>query len=357
MNILHLVDEPYDSGIVNYALTAAAGLKERGHRVAVGGLAGKAPLEQAGRLGLETVSLRPLPAGALALRRLVRSLGVQVIDAHTGSSQTLAVAATRMLSKPPAVVRTRADASAPKRNPGARLLWNRTSGFIAATKTILMEFRAKFPEYASPARAILPGVADDGGPAAEPVQGPMRVGIIGRLDPVKGHVHFLRAAAKVLREMKDVVFVVAGREENLTIKQLHKVAESFGVARDVEFLGHVPDVSDIMRLCHIGVVASTGSEAVSRVAIEWMRIGRPLVATTVGGLPEFLGYGEVGLPVAPQDPDAMAQAILRLLRNPELRREQSRLMRRQYETHYTLSRAVNETEGFYEEILRGLPSR
>lgn len=356
MNILHLIDEPYDSGIVHYALTAARGLRERGHGVAVAGLLGRPPIAQAARMGLQTFGLLPWPMGWLALRRALRGGSWSLINAHTGSAHAWAAAAGRTLPVPIPLVRTRADARPARRTPGARLLWRRTAGFIAASGRILEEFRSAFRGLEPPARAIPPAI-DDPHPDDEPVSPPdtpLRIGIVGRLDPVKGHIVLLRAASKLLREAPDAMFVIAGREENLRAWQLRSAAAAFGVARSVEFLGHVPDPFDIMRLCHIGVVASVGSEAVSRVALEWMSMGRPLVAGAVGCLPELIQEGKTGFLVPPNQPEALADRLASLIRNRDLRVRLGLAARARFKDHFLPRRLALETEEFYESILSRL---
>ena len=145
MKIAQFVDEPYDSGIVHYALAAARGLRDAGHDVEVWGRPKAYPLKEAARLGLKARPLSGL-SELLSLRRALR--GVEVIDAHTGSSHTLALAVAQSLRNPPKVVRTRADARPVRRGPGSGVLWSRTAGFIAPTRLILGEFRARFPGIA-----------------------------------------------------------------------------------------------------------------------------------------------------------------------------------------------------------------
>ena len=361
MNILHLVDEPYDSGITQYALDAAEGLRARGHRVHFGGRKDAYPLREAARRGLETLALGRLPGCIPCLRRYILKRGVEIVNAHTGSSHALAVAAARLCSTPPAVVRTRGDSRPVRRKPGSTLLWRRTDGFIAASEKILAEFQAAYSKLGIPAAAIQQGIEDPfpgGAPGEPPV--PLRVGIIGRLDPVKGHIHFLRAAAQAARRFPGASFAIAGREENVPAKRLAGAAEELGIGRAVEIMGFVPDAFDFMSRCHVGVIASTGSEAVSRAAVEWMAAGRPLVATAVGGLPEMVEDGATGFLVPPADEAAMAGRMAELLNDEDMRRRMGARARERFSARFTRARLADETERFYERASRSLhlvPSR
>ena len=357
MNILHLVDEPYDSGIVHYALTLAKGLQGRGHSVCVGGVAGAFPLAEASRSDLETFPVRRFPAGLLDLRRIIAKKNIHIINAHTGSSHVLAVTAARFSRLPVQVVRTRGD-DRPVRLPlVSRILWRRTAGFIAPTERILGEFKRAWPSQDIKVRAVLPGIPGSTISGNEPASPPYRIGILGRLDPVKGHAFFLRAAAFVLEEIPDAVFLVAGREENIKTRELERLARELKLGDRVQFLGHVPDAWEFMRSCHMGVIASVGSEAISRAAIEWMSASRPIVATEVGSLPEITQEGKTGFLVPPAFPEAMADRITKLLKDKALRERMGDEALTQFATRFSLQRFINDTEAFYEDTLRRLPSR
>lgn len=355
MRIAHVVDEPYDSGIVDYALSAAQGLKAAGHFVEVWGRPGCFPLLEAARRGLAVKGLGGV-AQLWALRR--GASGLDIVNAHTGSSHTLAVAVARSVGSGPAVVRTRADARPVRRGPAGRVLWSRTAGFIAPTRIILKQFREAFADVDCESAAVYPGFSDEPAPPApsEPAGEP-RVGIVARLDPVKGHGDFLRAAAEVSGAFPEAKFLIAGREENVKRGRLEALLSNLGLRGRAQVLGHVADAAAFMRDCHVGVVASTGSEAVSRVAVEWMAAGRPLVATSVGCLPEYVEDGRAGLLVPPGDPKAMAGALARLLGDAELRRRLGRGARERFEGSFGMDRFVKETEGLYERALRRIPSR
>jgi len=350
MNLLQLVDEPYDSGIVHYALTLAQALQGRGHGSAIGARPGSFALRAAGRLGIQAHAVRRLPAGLLDLRRAIRGERIDLVNAHTGSSHTLAISATRLLRVP--VVRTRADSRPLRRTPTGRLLWSRTAGFIAPTETILREFKSAYPEANTRACALAPGIeAPEPQGAPEPPSPPFRVGILGRLDPIKGHEFFLRAAALVVAQFPQTRWLIAGREENVRVPALRRLAQELGIDGHVEFLGHVDDAAAFMKHCHIGVIASIGSEAVSRAALEWMAVGRPIVATQVGGLPEIVEQSHTGILVPPRAPMELACNILELILDGELRLRMGQEGLRRFRSRFRLDRLAEETERFYEGIL------
>lgn len=354
MRVLHIDDEPYDSGLTQYALRAARGLKEAGHAVAFWGLTGAAPLESARAAGLETAGFRQPWLELGLLRRALSAFNPDVVAAHTGSSHTLA--AFLCGRRGPAVVRTRGDSRPLRRRPGAGLLWSRTRAFVAANGRIREDFDRRFGSFQVPSSVVYEGMPDPGRPAPPPGGSPV-VGVIARLDPVKGHAVLLDAFGRLCRDLPDVRLVVVGRSENIAARDLSEHAAKLGISDRVALEGRVPDALDFMRRCHIGVVASLGSEAVSRAAVEWMALGRPLVATAVGCLPEYVEEGVTGRLVAPGDAAALSQALRSLAMDPLLRERMGRAARERWERLFTMERFIRETERTYAGAIEGLSRR
>src|SRR4051794_28308572 len=93
MKILQLVDVPWDSGLAHYALILAQGLKRKGHQVFVSAVPGQKPWNKAHRLGLKTLPMVKLKNVA-ALRQFIHKHGIDLLNAHTGATHSLAVAAS-----------------------------------------------------------------------------------------------------------------------------------------------------------------------------------------------------------------------------------------------------------------------
>jgi glycosyltransferase involved in cell wall biosynthesis len=359
VKIAAIVDEPYDSGITHYALRACEGLAARGHSVSVWGLEGRPPLASAARAGLETVGYSHAWLDLPRLRARLRESQAQLLVAHTGSAHTLAVALAawhRGRDRRIPVLRTRGDSRAMRLRPGGRFLWARTDGFLAANEKILGEYRSLFGDGERPSAVVYEGT-EDPGPPTPPENGPVTIGVVARLDPVKGHATLLKAAAGVVRACPEARLLIVGKQENVSRAELEERASALGIADHVELTGRVPNPLRYMSRCHIGVVASIGSEAVSRAAVEWMAAGRPLVATRVGCLPEYVVEGETGALVEAGDPQALAKALLELAQDPFLRERRGAAARRRFEERFRLERFWDETEKFYEDAVHAVSSR
>jgi len=132
------------------------------------------------------------------------------------------------------------------------------------------------------------------------------IGVVGRLDPVKGHDLFLRALSLLKRD--DWVAVVAGEEKNAKLSELRSLARDLGISERVTFiLERLKRVRALMSACDLGVVPSKGSEVILRAPLEFMACGTPVVSTGVGALPEVV-KPPYGLSVPPA-PESLASAI------------------------------------------------
>jgi glycosyltransferase involved in cell wall biosynthesis len=137
--------------------------------------------------------------------------------------------------------------------------------------------------------------------------------------PLKGLVPLLEAVAKVRTEREDVHLVVIGRPKEGS--KVPALLDKLGLRSQVEFVSGVPTqrIVELYAECEVAVVPSL-YEGFSLPAIEGMSCGAPLVTTTGGALPEVTGpSGEAALTVPPNDPSALAGAILAMLAEPELR--------------------------------------
>ncbi|OGR69368.1 MAG: hypothetical protein A2081_05660 [Elusimicrobia bacterium GWC2_61_19] len=326
MRILSVIDIPWNSGLAAYAFDQARALRAGGHGVVFACPEGSAAEAFAAREGFSHYSIpgrkayHRLPLALLRLRAIARDERIDIVAAHTGRAQTLAY----LLGLP--VVRVKADA----KKPSAGFTFSAVASTIVASACIQdMYLRTGL----TPAKisVIRQGITP---PAALPrvPRPPYRVGLLGRLDLVKGHVLFLEAAAELLRAGARAEFHVAGYEANIKYEGLRSTAKELGIEKDVFLHGKVDGPFDFMNSCDIGVIASLGSEAVSRAALEWLAAGRPLVSTSVGSLPEYVGTPWL---VPPGDAAALAEKIGRLLADPDLQRAEGAANRARAERDFS----------------------
>jgi glycosyltransferase involved in cell wall biosynthesis len=142
------------------------------------------------------------------------------------------------------------------------------------------------------------------------------VAVAAVLRPQKALDVLLTAHARVLERLPDAHLVIAGDGD--CRPDLERLAGRLALDGQVHFLGNRTDVDGILRAADVAALSSDFEGSPMFVA-ECMASGRPLVSTAVGGIPDMLEGGRSGVLVAPRDPDALADAVIRLLNDPQER--------------------------------------
>lgn len=180
------------------------------------------------------------------------------------------------------------------------------------------------------------------------------IGMIGRITPLKGHRFFIRSLVMVLRVMPDIKVLIVGdapQSKKRFKEELKSLVTRLELDRNVEFIGETDDVSEIMSRLDLLVLATTQQEGFGRVIIEAFASGVAVVATSVGGVLDIITSGKNGILVPPEDPKAMAEAILKILKNDKLRFSLIREARKTVQTKFSLDNMVKETLRVYEEAV------
>jgi D-inositol-3-phosphate glycosyltransferase len=182
----------------------------------------------------------------------------------------------------------------------------------------------------------------------------------GRLEPLKGADTLLGALAKLCEEPRfdDVVTLVIGEDSGDGSaaggerRRLEAVAGDTGLASRVRFLGAVEHehLADYYALADVCVVPSR-TETFGLVALEAQALGRPVVASAVGGLTEIVEDGQTGILVAGREPQSYATAIARLLDDEPLRLRMGDAARLRAAS-FTWTRAVERLAAIYRRVTR-----
>jgi len=178
------------------------------------------------------------------------------------------------------------------------------------------------------------------------------VGHVANLTYLKDYPTFLRALAIVFREDADVAAVIVGGGDRQA--DYEAIARDLGISDRTHFLGARSDVLDLVRHFDVCVLASHGqySEGLSNSIAEYMGLGKPVVATAVGGNLELVKDGVTGFLTPPGAPEPLAARILELLRRPDLRQTMGAAGRRFFVENLSIERMVAETQRVYEDLLR-----
>ena len=187
-------------------------------------------------------------------------------------------------------------------------------------------------------------------PAVPPAPGRVRVGMIARMnDPCKNHSMFLHAAAQLVQRLPAAEFLLVG--DGPFRPGLEEMAKRLGLQDRVRFLGERHDIPAVLAAMDVTVLPSS-SESLSNAIMESMAAGVPVVATRVGGNPELICDGETGVLVPPDKADKLAEALERLLQQPDLRALYARRARKLAVDNFSVARTCSRYEELYEALLQ-----
>lgn len=157
----------------------------------------------------------------------------------------------------------------------------------------------------------------------------------------------VRAAEIVHRALPEARFVIVGEGPERTA--LVALSRELGLDATVLFAGHRTDVGDVLAAADV-VASSSAYEGSPLALMEALGAGKPVVATAVGGVPEIVRDGIEGRLVPPGDPEALAGALLELLRDPELRERMGAAGRLRQQTEFDVHVMVKRLEALYERL-------
>jgi len=182
--------------------------------------------------------------------------------------------------------------------------------------------------------------------------GLIRIGIVGRIQPIKDHGTLLRAFSLLVMNRPDLRnrlrLTIVG--DGPALANMRMLADSLRITPLTWFSGTLDNIPDVFRGLDVFVLPSL-NEGISNTILEAMASGLPVVATRVGGNPELVVDGETGLLVPPSDPVAVAEAILSYLKDPAKLRRHGDAGRKRAELHFSMEKMVNGYLAVYDSVL------
>lgn len=176
---------------------------------------------------------------------------------------------------------------------------------------------------------------------------------VGRLCKAKGQHLLLQAAANHKLSGKKIIYLMIGNdlEQNgAYLNYLKDMAQKLQVDDVVQFLGQRFDVPQILAVANLLVLPSS-SEGLPLVILEAMAAGKPVIATSVGGVAEIVSHEETGLLVPVDDVSALAEAILWMVENPEFARVMGSKALEIVRANFSVEKMQQEVFSIYEQVL------
>jgi len=365
MYSLHIDTARTWRGGQNQVLLTVNGLRAIGHRAALVAHP-NGELRRRAAEGLELIPLAPRTemdlSAAWRLSRLMKRTRPDVVHAHDPHGVAMAALALSIGSgaaasraMPPLVASRRVDFHL-KGNSLSRWKHRQVDCFIAASEAIRQMLLG---DGIPPERTITvhEGIDVDHVAATPAVNlhealflphGAPIVGNVAALVPHKGQRYLIDAAHLVVQHAPDTRFVILGEGE--LREHLEKQVHEHHLEKHVLLPGFRTDVLGCIKAFDLFVMSSV-TEGLGTSLLDAMAAARPIVATTAGGIPEIVEDGVNGLLVPPRDARALADAILRALRDADLRGRLGDAGFARVNERFTVERMVAQTAAAYEQIV------
>jgi L-malate glycosyltransferase len=353
MRVVHVDTATTWRGGQNQVLLTARGQAARGHEVVVACRRGGALEGRAREAGIAVRSL-PFhgdlwPPAVLGLARALRETRPDVLQLHDPHAVGSGVAAARLAGGVASVATRRVDFRL--RGPLSRWKYRSCARVIAVSRAIasvleedgLPPARLSLVYEGVPDRERPPGGHEAlralGVPEGSPV-----VGNVAALTGHKDHATLVDAAQVVLRRRPDVRFVIAG--EGPLRRELESRVREQGLLGRVVFAGFRSDVDRLLPAFTVFCLSSH-LEGLGTSLLDAMAFGLPVVATAAGGIPEAVEHGVTGFIAPVRNAEALGQALLEVLEDPDLRRRFGSAGRSRFLERFTAERMVEDTLKVY----------
>jgi glycosyltransferase involved in cell wall biosynthesis len=362
MNILHLEASPGWGGQEIRILREAEGMRSRGHTVILAVMKGGGLIAEACQAGFTVYEIEfhrwAWPITLARLMAMMRRHRIDIVNTHSSLDSWIGGLAARLMRIP--IVRTRHLSTPIKPGLNSRILYGVLADFVVTTcSSILPMISEQSGKSRSLMRCIATGVDPERMQLSDALVAEFRRSL--RLSPddfLVGTACFMRswkgindflAAAHILRDVPHLRWVVIGGGHQDAYRQR---ARDLKLEERVHFTGHLPNPVFALQALDAFALLSTAHEGVSQAILQAAFLKKPLIATPVGGSGEICLDGQTGLVVPPFSPEKVAEAVLQLMQDPNIR---SRLGQNGHELvlhGYTLQHTLQAMEAVYRDVLK-----
>jgi glycosyltransferase involved in cell wall biosynthesis len=282
---------------------------------------------------------------------------VSIINTHSSRDSWIGSIAGRLTGTK--VLRTRHISSDLKKDVLTKLVYGPLSDAIITTGEFIRgQLINELGIDAEKVRSIPTGVdigkyssADGKKVRAELGFGPddIVLGTAAALRSWKGHEFLIKAMPMLLKDYPQIKMVFAG--EGRRRRRMKVWIDELGISKNVFLLGHREDVADVISSFDISLLASYASEGIPQFVLQSMAAGKPVIGTTIGGIPEVVRDGVNGLIVPPMDPEAIAAAVKKIISTNGMKEKMGEAGRTMAQEKHSTEHMLDDLELLYGKLL------
>jgi glycosyltransferase involved in cell wall biosynthesis len=356
LKILQVISGREINGALTYCKYLSEMLASRGHEVTIL-CRDQCWLQETGVSGVNFINceMNRKPSDVGRIRNWIQHQGIDIVHTHMSRAHAFGVI-LKMTAGVPVI--------ATAHNRSFQVHW-RMNDFVIANSQATMDYQSRVNRVADSnlekvlCFTDLQRFKDVTERHVYRVKRQMRIdpedflcGCVGEIIKRKGQVYLFQALKRIIAAVPNFKLVLLGRfrrEEPYTQK-LRSILIKEQLFGHVKWLGLRENVQDFMTAFDLLAVPSI-EEPLGLVAVESLAAGTPVVATQTGGLPEIVKHNECGLLVPPRDPDAMADAIIKMARDKSARESMGRCGQEFVHEEFETSRLCGRVEQIYQRVL------
>lgn len=355
MRILHTESSNGWGGQEMRILREAEGMRQRGHEVVFAIVRGGKLAAQAAKCGFTVYEMGFSKAKALkaiaSLLQIMRRHRIDIVNTHSSLDAWLGGIAGRIARKK--IIRTRHLSTPIRRGINSRLLYKGLADQIVTTSSAIVPVICEQAGIPLSRCVCIPTGVEPIAVSEEDVQKFKEQWKISPQDFTVGTVCVVRSwkgiqdlmrAAELLKHRKEIKWLVVGGGY---IDQYKDLIDLKGI---LTFTGHLENPHIAIQALDVFMLLSTAHEGISQASLQAGFLERPLITTTIGGLPEVCIDGKTGLLVPPKSPEKVAEAVLKLADDPVLRKQMGQAAKRLVEEKFTMQQTLDQMEKVYNEM-------
>lgn len=353
MKILQILHNKKVGGAEQHLIQLCDALQRRGHAVEAAAVKSSWIGQRLTEMGIKVHNFDPRshfdPVALVELISLLRSSAPDIVHTHLVRGAYYARFATRLAGTP--LVSTVHDLTTWKH-------YSRRRQLIAVSNAVKANLLSRGFDDAM-IKVVYPGARDcsmqgKGASTRQTMRGRLGLNeqdtaifLIGRVAEVKGHDIALKAMARVRQVVGSTAKLYFAGQETSWGSKLKEVSG----ASEARWLGRVENIPELLSAADICIQPSR-SEGLPLALMEAASASKALIGSYVGGIPEVIDNGLNGLLVPPENSDALAEAIIQLLRMPEQAKELGNQARKKYEQYFSVDNMADQVIGVYLQCMK-----
>ncbi len=350
-------------------------MKKLGHHIIIAAQPGSGIIPAIEREGFDkeilSMKKKDFITSIIQFVTIISKHNVDIVNTHSSWDSWIASIAARISSRKPIIIRTRHLSTPVSKGLLSRMVYQYLPHLVITTGNSIREALININRFPHDKIVSIPTGVDLDVFCPRPVNNELRskfgiskegkaIGTIAALRSWKGHDYLLEAAKIII---SDFIPNKSGQISNLNIKfviagdgprynHLLEKSKTMGITDYVLFLGHRDDIPALMSMLDVIVLPSYANEGVPQSILQAMAMGKPVVASSAGSIPEVVHDKETGILVEPKNANALAEGIVFMLDNYDFARKVAANARKLIETKYSLRHMVSRIEEIYNDLMR-----